>query len=493
MRDYLVIGAGSAGCVMAAELARRGAGSVMLLEAGPAETHPLVSIPFGLVWLMNGPRDWAFKTTPQTHAGGREISVPRGRMVGGSGSINSMVWFRGRQDDFDNWGVDGWSYADVAPAFDAVEQELHPVRLTKAHPLSHGLEPLFGNTSPTPEAQSGGLLSHNKTRYRRRSAARAYLRRRNDVEVRTGCEVDRILWNNDRAAGVVLADGTEVRAAKGVVLCAGSVASPAILMRSGIGPKDHLSQLGIDPRLDSPDIGENLHDHPGVGLHFEGPRSGYGLEPAQWLSWALAPLNYALAASGPLSSPTVEAGLFFNARGNSDQPDVQTHFIPFHLAHKPPKYQAKAGYFADVCLCRPKSRGRLRLASKDPKAPPLIDLGLFADDSDLDTMVAGIGRLRELLKDADFGKHRAPEVHPGETVTGEALKTHIRNSAGTAYHPVGTVRLGGPLSERLSVNGVRGLWVADASVMPQVTSANTNAPSMMIGWRGAQFISEEAA
>ena len=414
-------------------------------------------------------------------------------MVGGSGSINSMVWFRGRADDFDNWKVDGWSYADVAPIFDAVEAKLHPTRLRKAHPLSHGLESLFGDTSPTPEAQSGGLFAHNKSRFRRRSAARAYLRARNDVQVRTGCEVDRLLWKGDRAAGVILTDGTEIPAAKGVVLCAGSVASPAILMRSGVGPKDHLADLGIDTRVDAPEVGENLHDHPGVGLHFEGPRSGYGLEPAQWLTWALSPLTYALAASGPLASPTVEAGLFFNARGNSDQPDVQTHFIPFHLAHQGPRYQAKAGYFADVCLCRPKSRGRFRLASKDPKAAPLIDLGLFSDDSDLDTIVAGITRLRTLLKDADFGTRRAPEVHPGEATTGDALKTHIRNSAGTAYHPVGTLRLGGPVSNRLAVDDTNGLWVADASVMPQVTSANTNAPAMMIGWRGAQFISEDAA
>lgn len=491
MRDFIVIGAGSAGCVMAAELARREAGSVLLLEAGPSDRHPLVSMPFGLVWLLNGPRDWAFKTVPQEKAGGRQIGVPRGRMVGGSGSINSMVWFRGRAADFDVWQQPGWSFSDVEPAFKAVEAHLRPTKLTHAHPLSKGLDPLF-DPDPTPETESAGLFRHNMIRHRRNSAARAFLRKRPEVDLRTGAEVDRLIWEGDRAAGVVLIDGTEIRAARGVVLCAGSLASPAILMRSGLGPREDLQDLGIDTRVDAPTIGANLHDHPGVGLHFEGPGSGYGLELAQWPRWAMSPLQYLLTRSGPLASPTVEAGMFFNARGDGGEADVQTHFIPFFLAHDGDRYQRKAGYFADVCLCRPKSRGSLRLASKDPAQAPLIDLGLFREESDLDTMVEGVDRLRRLLKQAHFGPHRAPEVFPGEQVSGEALRAHIRNSAGTAYHPVGTLALGGPVTPRLAVDGVQGLWAADASVMPAVTSANTNAPSMMIGWKGAEFIAEDS-
>jgi choline dehydrogenase len=493
MRDFLVIGAGSAGCVMAAELARRGAGSVLVLEAGAPETHPFVSMPFGLVWLLGGPRDWRYRTVPQEAAGGREIGVPRGRMVGGSGSINSMVWFRGRDTDFDDWDVPGWRAGDVTPAFAAVEEALRPARLSHAHPLSHGLAAVFDDPFPDPDRESAGLFRHNMTRGRRMSAARGFLRRQNGVEVRTGAEVDRLLWQGERAVGAALVDGTEIRVARGVVLCAGSIGSPAILMRSGIGPRDDLAALGIAVRHDAPGVGENLHDHPGVGLHHEGPGSGYGLERAQWPRWAAAPFAYHLFRRGPLASPTCEAGAFFNARGDGAEPDVQTHFIPFFLAHQGPRYQKKAGYFADVCLCRPKSRGSLRLTSKDPKAPPAIDLGLFRDESDLDTMVAGVERLRVLLERADFGKHRAPEVYPGPDVTGEALKDHIRTHAGTAYHPAGTLALGGPVSARLKVEGVGGLWVADASVMPRLTSANTNAPSMMIGWRGAEFIAEDVA
>jgi choline dehydrogenase len=493
MRDFLVIGAGSAGCVLAAELARREAGSVMVLEAGPSEVHPLVAMPMGLVWLMRSKRDWQFQTSPQEHAGNRQINVPRGKMVGGSGSINSMVWFRGRADDFDNWNISGWGFSDVAPAFAAVEAQLRPTPLATAHPLTKGLAGIFAETAPTPETESAGVFSYNLINGRRNSAARAFLRKRHDVEMRTGCNVDRLMWQGDKAVGVVLDDGSEIRAAKGVVLSAGSVASPAILMRSGVGPKDHLSAMGIDVRQDAPEVGENLHDHPGIGLHFEGASSGYGLEARQWLDWVLAPLNYGVRRAGAFASPTVEGGMFFNARGEEAAPDVQTHFIPFHLAHQGGRFQMKSGYFADVCLCRPKSRGTFRLASKDPTAAPVIDLGLFRDESDLDTMVAGVERLRSLLKQADFGSRRGIEAYPTEAVRGDALKEHIRRNCGTAYHPVGTLRMGGPVSSRLKVAGVDSLWVADASIMPAVTSANTNAPSMMIGWKGAEFIAEDVA
>ncbi|MEM1288053.1 MAG: GMC family oxidoreductase N-terminal domain-containing protein [Pseudomonadota bacterium] len=486
--DYLVVGAGSAGCVAAAELARRGAGRVAVLEAGPSERHPLVSIPFGLVWLLKSQRDWRYKTIPQQNAGARELAVPRGRMVGGSGSINSMVWFRGRCDDFDGWGVPGWNYDQVRHAFEAVEAKLRPHPLASYHPLSEGLASLFSETHPTPETESAGLFSHNMERGRRRSAADAFLREQPGIDLLQGAEIDRLMFDGDRACGVQLVDGSEVKANKGVVLSAGSINSPAILMRSGLGPKADLERMGIDARVDLPDIGQNLHDHPGVGLHFEGPGSGYGLEARQWGIWAAAPFRYLANRSGPFASPTCEAGAFFNARANSETPDVQTHFIPFFLPHQGSMYQTKAGYFADVCLSRPKSRGELRLQSKDPKAPPLIDLGLFRDETDLDTLTVGLERLRSLLKRADFGKHRAPEVFPGEQVTGDALKTHVRRNCGTAYHPVGTVRLGGPIDEKLQVRGTEGLWVADASIMPAVTSANTNAPSMMIGWKAAELI-----
>ncbi|MBD0866125.1 MAG: GMC family oxidoreductase [Rhodobacteraceae bacterium] len=496
MHDYLVIGGGSAGCVVAAELARREAGTVMVVEAGPSEHHPLVSIPFGLIWLLGSRRDWAYRSAPMHAVGGRTIAIPRGRMVGGSGAINSMVWFRGRRSDFDGWNVPGWAWSDVEPAFEAVEIHLKPSRMDDPHVLTKGLASMLGakgQTIPTPEYESAGVVTNNVVRGRRNSAATAFLRPRTEVEVRTGCEVDALIWSGDRVSGVRLVDGGEIKAAKGVVLSSGSIGSPSILMRSGVGPQDHLSRLGIDARIEAPEVGENLHDHPGTGLHFEGSGTGYGLELAQWPAWAWAPFRYVLTRTGRLASPTVEGSAFFNARGDDAEPDVQSHFIPFYLDWQGRKYPLKSGYFADVCLCRPKSRGSLRLMSKEARAAPIIDLGLLRDDSDLETLTAGIERLRALLAKADFGPRRAVEAHPGPDVTGTALKDHIRGNAGTAYHPVGTLRLGGPVTARLRVDGTENLWVADASVMPQVTSANTNAPSMMIGWKAAEFIAEDAA
>ncbi|MEM9438746.1 MAG: GMC oxidoreductase, partial [Pseudomonadota bacterium] len=346
---------------------------------------------------------------------------------------------------------------------------------------------------PTPDRESAGVFSHNMKGGRRNSSARAFLKKY-EIHVTTGVQVDRLTWRDGKVAGVKLADGTKIDALKGVVLCAGSLMSPAILMRSGVGDPEELAKHGVKLRAEAPEVGQNLHDHPAFGIHFEGAGTGYGLEPAQWVNWARAPFDL-LARKGPLASPTVEGGAFFNARGHGSEPDVQSHFIPFHLDHQGKKYALKSGYFADVCVCQPKSRGVLRLGSADPKEPPVFDLGLFREEEDLDTLTAGVERLRSLLAEADFGARRGKEVAPGADVTGDALKERIRNGAGTAYHPVGTCRMGedesAVVTPRLAVRGIEGAWVADASIMPRVTSANTNAPSMMIGWKGAEMIAED--
>ena len=500
--DFIVIGAGSAGCAVAAGLIENQAGSITLIEAGPSDNSPLVKTPFGLVRMIGNPkRDWCYKSAPQAQLGGRQLKVPRGLMVGGSSAINSMVWFRGRHDDFDNWEVPGWRWADVEPAFEAVEARLTPSQMQGAHPLTQALHSIFpasGTEAPTPEYESAGVFRFNMVNGRRRSAADAFLHPRHpDLTLMTGHEVDRIIFEKDAARGVVFTDGSTLRATKGVVLSTGVIGSPAILMRSGIGPTDMLTSLGIDVVQDAAEVGENLHDHPATGLHFVGPGSGYGLTLAQMPAWAIAPFQYMMTRRGRFASPTVEGGGFFNARAQDEAPDVQCHFIPFMLGWKGKRFIRGAGYFADVCVCRPKSRGRLSLASRDPKASPGIDLGLFNDPSDLDTLVAGLKRLRDLMDKADFGARRAAEAFPGPQVNTDAqLRRHFLAGAGTAYHPVGTVRMGdgsAPVSPRLQVKGVGGLWVADASVMPAVTSANTNAPSMMIGHRAGQMIAEDVA
>ena len=445
-----------------------------------------------LIWLMGSRRDWRFQSVPMDGVNGRQIKIPRGRMVGGSGSINSMVWFRGRASDFDGWQVPGWTWSDVAPAFDAIEARVIPSRLDHPHPLTQRLHTAFGGNgtaAPTPDYESAGVCHFNLRKGRRWSAADAFLRpaaSTNDLTVITGREVLRLHIAKGCAAGVILGGAgqeTTLTATKGVVLSAGSIGSPDILLRSGVGPADSVDDQIVP--LDG--VGQNLHDHPGCGLHFAGTHSGYGLTLRQAPQWLAAPLTY-LMGRGPLASPTVEGAAFFNARGDSADPDVQSHFIPFHLNHAGHRYAPKSGYFADVCVCRPKSRGRLM--RRDGQLH--IDLGLFQNEADLDTLAHGLLRLRGILRDT-MGPDAAPEVHPaGKATTLTDMKAHVRDNAGTAYHPVGTLRMGtddaAPVTPTCQVRGLGNLWVADASLMPAVTSANTNAPSMMIGHRAASFI-----
>ena len=497
--DHIIVGAGSAGCAVAARLAELTEDTICVIEAGPSDADLRVKMPFGLVNLLGGRRDWARQTVPQDNLGGRRISVPRGKMLGGSGSINSMAWFRGRSDDFDGWALNGWKWSDVAPAFEDVEKALRPTRLADPHPLAESFGKALGANDPasppTPERESAGVCHANLHDGRRWSAADAFLRpaqKTGRVTVMTGCEVDRVRIVEGRATGITLRDGRDISARAGVILCAGAIESPMILMRSGLGPAAHLTAKGIAPLRDIPQIGANLHDHPGVGLHFAGEGSGYGLTLKQLPRWGMAPFTWALRRRGPFASPTVEACAFFRAMPGEGRPDAQSHFIPFMLGWKGRAITWGAGYFADVVVSRPRSRGALRLGTD--RFTPAIDLNLLSHPYDLEVLLNGIPRLRQILRDAPLGDHRASEGHPGEAVTGAALEDFIRKGCGTAYHPVGTVAMGedGALDNELSLRGITGLTVADASVMPQVTSANTNAPSMMIGWRAGGFVAARA-
>ena len=498
--DFIVIGAGSSGCAVAAGLVEREAGSVLVLEAGPSDRWPLVRMPFGLVWTIgSAARDWRYQSTRMPGIGGRSLAIPRGRVIGGSGSINSMVWFRGCRSDFDDWAVPGWGWNDVAPAFDAVEARLAPSRMTGAHPLTEALGGIMANDPQgevTPEREGGGVWRFNMRNGRRWSSADAFLRpaQEHGAQVLQRTEVHRILIEGDRAAKVELRNGTCLAARKGVILAAGAIGSPEILLRSGIGPASDLRAAGVDVVRDAPEVGENLHDHPGCGIHYAGPGSGYGLTLGHAWTWLSGPVRWLVSGQGVLASPTVEGGLFLDSTGNGGPPDIQSHFIPFNYDWNGRRYVLGAGYFADAVVCRPKSRGRLSMA-KDGLS---IDLGLFAEPDDFDRLTRGWLRVRRMMAEADFAPHTAPEVYPGKEVQGEdAVQTYIRDHAATAYHPVGTLRMGdykdAPVGPRLKFRGVDGLWVADASVMPRITSANTNAPSMMIGQRAGQFIAEDAA
>ncbi|MBL8580909.1 MAG: GMC family oxidoreductase [Rhizobiaceae bacterium] len=497
--DFIVVGAGSAGCAVAAGLIEAQSGSVLVVEAGPPDSGPLVKPPLGLVWLMGSKRDWRFRSSPQKALGGRRIRIPRGRMLGGSSSINSMVWFRGRRDDFDNWNVDGWRWVDVEPAFEALERAFRPARLADPHPLSEAVHAVLGNNGmgpPTPEYESSGVFHYNMHNGRRWSAADAFLRpaqRKGGLTVLTSRQVDRIAFSKGRASEIVFTDGSTLGARKGIVLSAGSIGSPEILLRSGVGPAADLAAAGIALTARSEQVGLNLHDHPTAGIHYVGDDAGYGATLRQIPLWAKAPFRYLFSGQGPIGSPTVEAGAFFNAREDGGPPDIQVHFIPFMMGWQDRLIVPGSGYFTDVCVCRPRSRGALRLVDGEVE----IDLGLLNDPADLELLIAAFRRLRRIMDDAPFGARRGVEAFPGLQAvrTDDDIRRHILATCGTAFHPVGTLRMGtddeAPVTPRLAVRGVEGLWVADASVMPQVTSANTNAPSMMIGLRAASMIAAD--
>ncbi|MEL6585365.1 MAG: GMC family oxidoreductase N-terminal domain-containing protein [Pseudomonadota bacterium] len=478
--DLIVVGGGAAGATCAGRLSElRPDLSVAVIEAGPTDRHPLVEAPFGLVWLMGSARDWRYNSTPQAALDGRTIAIPRGRMLGGSASINSMVWFRGRRDDFDSWG-DGWHWDDVAPHFDAIEARMTPERLQHPHPLSQAIDQIHGGP-PTPERVSSGPFIVNMRHGRRWSPVDAFLRTRK-VMRRLGCTVDRLLFDGDRACGVQLDDGRQITARAGVVLSAGTIGSPLLLMRSGLGPADQVRAAGLKVGRDMPNVGAHLHDHPGVAVHHEGPGSGRGLTLAQLPRWGIAPLQWVLGLGGPLASNTVEAGAFLPLEPDGP-PRLQVHFIPMRLGHGPRRIGWGAGYYADICLMQPRSRGALTLA---PDGTAQIDLGLLSDPQDRTNLRAGLRILRRFLADAPFGRRRAPEVFPGCGDSDTALDAHLNARLGTAYHPVGTCGIGRVVDRDLRVPGVDRLWVADASVMPRITSANTNAPSIMVGHRAAE-------
>ncbi len=524
--DYILIGGGSAGCAVAGRLSENASRSVCLLEAGSTDNDLRIKVPLGVMKLMGSERfDWRYRSAPHEHLGGREVSVPRGKTLGGSGSINSMVYIRGRASDYEHWaeeGCTGWDWASVLERYKRAERNsrgaseyhgdagpLFVEDLPSPHPM---VEPLVaaGRAEGIPAnndfngASQEGLGNYQTTMRngRRWSPADTYLRPalgRPNLTVMTGVEVDRILFDGRRARTVIAraSDGSELKlAAKAeVVLSAGAISSPAILLRSGVGPGEHLQELGIDVVHEIRGVGENLHDHPAVGMHYGGGNQGYALSLATMPANALAPFRYLLSRKGLFASNTVEAGGFARTLESLEEPDVQFHFIPARLGHEGSAVVWGRGYYSDVCVLKPRSRGQLRLLSADPGFAPSIDLNLLSDPEDEVTLLRGAKLLRRILANPALTSGSARELVPGPDVdTDEDLLAMIHARLGTAYHPVGTCRMGAPDDARsvvdpeLKVIGLENLRVADASIMPELIAGNTNAASMMIGDAAAGFI-----
>ncbi|MGY4516836.1 choline dehydrogenase [Lysobacter sp. HA18] len=525
MYDYIIVGAGSAGCVLANRLSEDPSVRVLLLEAGPRDRHPFIHMPAGIAKLVNVRRlNWDYNTAPEPALNGRRLWWPRGRVLGGSSSINAMCYIRGNPVDYDDWadaGATGWSWRDMLPYFirsennargaDALHGDagpLHVSDLRHVNPLSRvfidaGEQLGFARNDDFNGApQTGfGLYQVTQKDGARCSSAVAYLRPalgRPNLEVRTGALTTRVLFDGSRANGVEYAIGRglhRVHASREVLLCGGAINSPQLLMLSGIGPADALRRHGIAVQHDAPDVGANLQDHLDIcTLH--GSRMPVTYDRVSDLRIAF---DYFLRGHrGPGSSNIAEGGAFVRSRLALDaRPDIQLHFVPAQLDDHGRNRLPGDGYTIHACFLRPRSRGAIELASSDAAQPARIAANYLSDGDGFDLrMMLECARLsRELLMQPAFDAYRGSPVLPVRNdLTDAELVDFIRAKAESVYHPVGSCRMGSDdasvVDPQLRVRGVDGLRVVDASVMPRLVSGNTNAPTIAIAERAADLIRE---
>ncbi|WAT17077.1 GMC family oxidoreductase N-terminal domain-containing protein [Aurantiacibacter sp. MUD11] len=523
--DYIVIGAGSAGAAVAARLGEDTGATTCVLEAGGHDNHPFFHIPsFVAAAIGRKPSNWGFATVPQAGMAGREIGVPRGRVLGGSGAINGMVYFRGHPTDYDDWsdmGCKGWSYREVLPYFTRTERnEDHPASVFhgKDGPINVKLVenpnalnyafmdalgelqfpacPDFNGPDPEGYGRRQGLIGDGLRQSTWQQMLKPALARGN-IHLQTDARVARIVVEQGRATGVELVDGRVISARREVVLSAGTVQTPQIMMLSGIGPADHLREHGIEVVHELPGVGGNYHDHVASPIHMEtDDPTSYGI------SWKVLPrdiyhgIEYLLTRKGPLAGNVFESVAFLRTDPSLDKPDVQFVFqpakrltnpkVPFPLGH---------GYAISPVGLYPKSRGTVRLASADPAAAPLIDPNLLKEPEDIQPLIRALKIARAAFAARPFARYNGTEVAPGPDCQSDAeWDTYIRETGYTVHHPVGTCRMGDPADDatvvdpELRVKGIASLRIADASVMPSVIGGNTNAPCVMIGERCADFI-----
>ena len=539
MFDYIVVGGGSAGSVLAGRLSEDPALRVALIEAGPADRSVLVHCPAGLAVMakyeLNG---WGYSTVPQPGLNGRRGYQPRGKVLGGSSSINAMIYARGHAQDYDAWAAEGnpgWSFAEVLPYFKRAEHNergaddwhgtggpLNVMDLRSPNPVlpdfveagrqaGYPLNDDFNGA----EQEGVGVYQVTHKNGERFSSAKAYLtphRGRPNLQVFTDTLTTRVL--TETCDGRPCAVGVEVRPDGGrgplqtlplkpggeVLLSAGAFGSPQLLMLSGIGPAEHLRAHGIAPVLDLPGVGQNLHDHPDVVMVVNAPKLTdlFGVSPKGVLTMLRGLFEWRSRRSGPLTTNFAEAGGFIKSDPDEPIPDLQLHFVVGKLVDHGRKTVLGHGYSCHVCLLRPRSRGTLRLASPDPQVMPLIDPAFLQDPDDVQRMVRGFKVMRQLLQQPALARHGGVESAASRDAQSDAqIEQFIRGHADTIYHPVGTCRMGpdaaagAVVDARLRVHGVDRLRVVDASAMPSVVGGNTNAPVIMMGEKAVDMIRQD--
>jgi len=515
--DYVIAGAGTAGCVLANRLSAEAGVTVALIEAGPPDDDPAIRVPAMVAKAIGNPRQsWGYQTVPQRHVDNRVLPVPRGRVLGGCSSINGMVYFRGHPREYDEWQQPGWRYADLLPYFQRLEnyQAAHTPQRARGGPVNVIDIPIpnplvrrflaaadmlglprcadFNGGDPEGFGPRQAAIRNG----RRESGVTAYLnpaRRRPNLNIVTGALVTRVLFAGRRATGLEIERGgarSIVQARREVIVACGAYGSPQLLQLSGIGDAAALQAVGVAPLLDLPAVGKNLHDHPAASIAVRTANTeSYGL------SWRTLPRSvfiaaqYLLLRSGPLASNVFEANGFMRSKSQVERPDLQIIFVPAHRNASGHWLPRGHGYGIIFVNLRPASRGSVNLTSNDPHEKPAIDFNFLAYPSDLDVLVRGFEVARSILSAPSFAPLAGREISPGQQVRERAeIEAHIRSSLVTVHHACGTCRMGDVVDSSLRVRGIDALRVVDASVIPTVIAGNSNIPVTAVAERASDLL-----